>query len=358
MGDLRSLQYRRRIDQYFPALVVVCAVVVLLGGALVYTTHIDPETETRQQATAEWETNGELSHSATVVNGTTVFPTGTTLSDRSVYYTRIAPTLDIGLQYDFLAPGGEVTVDGESTLVLRSVDDNGNVLWRSDERLDSYDATLAPGESLETTVSVDVPELTDELASIENELGAAVGTTEIDVEHSITAETRIDGETRTHSNEYSVDIDPGSDVYAVETESTGSESHQLTEEAVTERTYGTLRRVSGPLLLVIGLLAGLGFGAGRYRGVFELTDAERKSLEFAESREALDDWISRARVGERSIAGEAIHTDTLGDLVDIAIDTDERVIEDPEQSRYYVFGDSQQYVYEPDAKIDVRRFGA
>jgi len=322
----------------------------------VYTTHVEPGTETQQETVAEWETNGEISHSAIVVNGTTVFPTGTTLADRSMYYTQISPDLEIDLQYGFVADGGELDVDGESTLVLRSVNEDGDELWRTDEQLDSFNATLEPGEGIERTVSVDVPELTAELERIEEELGAAIGTTEIDIEHDITAEATIDGQSETHSNTYFVGIDPGGDVHTVETETAGPETHQRTGTVVTERTHGTPRNVSGPLLILIGILGGIGLTVGRYRDVFALTDAERKNLEFAETRGELDDWISRARVNEWSTTDEYVRTDTLGDLVDVAIDTDERVIEDLEQSRYYVFSDAQRYVYEPDTDVDIRWF--
>ncbi len=356
MGDLRALKFRRLIDRYLPVLVVLCVAFVLLGGALVYTTHVEPGTETQQVTVAEWGTPGEVTHGATVVNGTTVFPTGTTLVDRSMYYTQIAPVLDIDIRYEFVADGGELDVDGESTLVLRSVDEDGDELWRTDEQLDSFSATLEPDEGVERTVSVDVPELAAEVERIEAELGAAVGTTEIDIEHEIAAEATIDGQSEPHTNTYSVGIEPGGDVYTVETEATGSETHQRPGTVVTERTYGTPRNVSGPLLILVGVLGAIGLGVGRYRDVFALTDAERKDLEFAESRKELDDWISRARVNEWSTTDEYVRTDTLEDLVDIAIDIDERVIEDLERSRYYVFGDAQRYVYEPDADVDIRRF--
>ena len=356
MGDLRGLKLRRLVDQYVPVLAVVCVVCTLAGGALVYTTHVDPGTETEQVVVDEWETNGELSHSATVRNGTTVFPTGTTLTDRSTYYTQVAPILDIELRYGFVAADGELDVDGESELVIRSVDDEGNELWRTDEQLDSFDATLEPNEDLEATASIDVPETNDEVADIEEELGATIGTIEVSVEHSVTAESSVGGETDFHEQAYVVAIDPGESSYTVETESTGTETHQRTEPVVTERTYGTLRNVSGPLLVILGLVGLSGLVFGRYRNAFELTDVERKNLEFAERREDLDQWISRARSQQWENDDEQIHAETLDDLVDIAIDTDERVIEDLEKRRYYVLDGERRYVYGPDPEIDIQRF--
>lgn len=356
MGDLGGVKLRRLVDRYVPVIAVVCMVCMLVGGALVYTTHIDPGTETEQVVVDEWETNGELSHSATVRNGTTVFPAGTTLTDRSTYYTRVTPVLDIELRYGFVAADGELDVEGQSALVIRSVDDEGNELWRTDEQLDSFDVTLEPNEDLETAASIDVPETSDAVAGIEEELGATVGTVEVGVEYSIAAESTVGGETELHDHTYSVTVDPAGSSYTVETESAGTEPHQRTEPVVTERTYGTLRNVSGPLLVVIGLLGLSGLVVGRYYTVFELTDTERKNLEFAERRETLDEWISRARSEDRANDDERLHAETLDDLVDIGIDTDERVIEDLEKRRYYVFDGQRRYVYQPDPEIDIQRF--
>ena len=108
--------------------------------------------------------------------------------------------------------------------------------------------------------------------------------------------------------------------------------------------------------MVIGLLGLSGLVVGRYYTVFELTDTERKNLEFAERRETLDEWISRARSEDRANDDERLHAETLDDLVDIGIDTDERVIEDLEKRRYYVFDGQRRYVYQPDPEIDIQRF--
>ncbi len=356
MGDMRELKLRRFIGRYVPILAAVCVGCMLAGGALVYTTHVEPGTETQQIVLDEWETNGELSHSATVRNGTTVFPTGTTLADRSAYYTQVTPTVDLELRYGFVAADGELDVDGESTLVIRSVDDEGNELWRTDEQLDSFEETLGPNEEFDTEVSVDVPETSDEIAGIEEELGATLGSVEVAVEHSIAAESSVGGETDVHDQTYLARIEPGGGSYTVETESTGEETHQRTGTVTVERTHGTLRNVSGPLLIIVGLLGLSGVAAGRHYDAFELTDAEKRNLEFADTRSELDEWISRARTEGQANGDERLRAETLEDLVDIAIDTDERVIEDVEKRLYYVLDGQHRYVYQPDPEIDIRRF--
>jgi len=52
---------------------------------------------------------------------------------------------------------------------------------------------------------------------------------------------------------------------------------------------------------------------------------------------SLDDWITVARIPEEGRDAAAIEVGTLEGLADIAIDTDRRVLEDPDRNLFVVF---------------------
>ena len=361
MGGRFELKLRMVADEYAIAVVAVLVALTLAGGGLIYTTHVDPGTETREEVVAEWETTGEYIHSATITNGTAVFPLGSTLSDRSVYYTRIAPILDTDFAYGFSGADGELDVEGETTLVIRSVDDGGGdgertEFWRQEERLDTFSGTVTPGETVTSTTSVNVSAVAAEIETIQSELGASPGTTEVRVRTAVSATGEIAGGSESYQLTHALTLEPGGGTYTVETPGPASETGQRTRSFTTEQTYGLPRRAGGPALLLVGLLGLAGFAAASYRDVFEVTDAERRSLNFADRREDLDDWISGGSVGGLTDDRAPVQVDTLDGLVDIAIDTDERVLEDVERRGYYVPDGDICYVYEPDPEIDITRF--
>jgi len=361
MGGRLELKLRIVADEYAVVIVALLVVLTLAGGGLIYTTYVAPGTETTEEVLAEWETTGEYTHSATVTNGTTVFPTGTTLSDRSVYYTRIAPILDTEFAYRFTGADGELDVEGETTLVIRSVNDGGEdgeptEFWRQEERLETFSGTVTTGEAVTSTTSVNVSAVAATVETIQSELGASPGTTEVQIRTAVSATGEIAGESESYQSSHALMLEPGGGTYTVESLGPAGETGQRTRSVTSERTHGLPRRAGGPALLLVGLFGLAGFSAASYRDVFEVAEAESRTLEFADRRDDLDDWISRGSVGGLADGREPVRTDTLDDLVDVAIDTDERVLEDVEHRGYYVPDGDICYVYEPDPEIDIDRF--
>ncbi|MDY6765217.1 MAG: DUF5305 family protein [Halobacteria archaeon] len=59
------------------------------------------------------------------------------------------------------------------------------------------------------------------------------------------------------------------------------------------------------------------------------------------------DWVSKGRVPSETMNGSSIEVDSLEDLVDVAIDTNNRVIEDTDRNKYVVINDEIVYTYSP-----------
>jgi hypothetical protein len=90
-------------------------------------------------------------------------------------------------------------------------------------------------------------------------------------------------------------------------------------------------------------------GTARWRGWLVVTDRERARNEFERARNDFDEWISTARIPDADDR-TPVPTDSLVDLVDIAIDSDRRVLEDGDQ--YAVLVDSEIYTYTAPPTVD------
>lgn len=345
MGAHWVLRARVLIADYAAVLAVALLVLGLFGSAVVYSTHVAAGTETEQEVVGVWESTGEFSHEASVTEQNRVFSTGTVLQDRSLYYTRLSPELDGEFTYRFEAPTGEVTADVETMLVLSATDDEE--LWRTEETLDSDSTTLSPGETATTTFTVNVTEIIAEIDAIEADLGASVGEIDPRIRTDVTVGGTAGGEAVSNQERYELSVSPGSSTYGVQNPGPQTARHEHVEPTSVERTYSPLRRAGGPLLLLLGL-----FGLGAltiawHRESLQVTEMDRRTLGFERERNEYDDWISRGSVSDAVDDRSMVHIDELEDLVDIAIDTDERVIEDIDSRRYYVLGESYCYEYMP-----------
>lgn len=354
MGDW-DLRGREFLDENFYLALGVAVVLVLLGGWLVFTTTVSPGTVTETRQVTTWEATGEYDHEAEVQEPNRVFPTGTVLRERSVYYTRITPELRGGFRFGYGATDGELEVDVETTLVVHAVGDEGEEFWRIERPLDSTSTSLSPGETATTEFGVNVSAVLQEIAAVESELGASPGQTRVEVQSLVRAQGTAAGEPVSHRRRYAMTVDPGEATYTTEGDEARTDSGQRVEEVTRPRSYGLGRQLLGPLLLVGGLAGVGGLVVGRRREYFEISEVERVRKDFAVRREEFDDWISRGTIPEAARDRPEIRIEDLEDIVDVAIDSETRVIEDVDDERYYALADGFCYTYEPPEILGLER---
>ena len=361
-GDVRL---RAALTDRFVAVVGLLLVLALVAGAFTYTTHVEPGTHVEERTVSSWESTAGYAHSATVSRENGVFSVGRTLSDRALYFDAITPTLDGELRYGYEATGGgELSVRSSSTLVVRAVgerDDEEVVYWRVSEPIGRpTTATVAPGETFTAPFSTNVSGLKSRVERIETELGGSPGTPEARVLTRVRISGEVNGQQVSRSREFAMTLTLDEEgTYRVLDGEETTRSANTTEQFTVENEYGPLRGVGAPVLLVLSLLGLGGLSAASYTGRLAVSEAERERLAFERAREEFDEWTTPVDV-ERP--DEPIRVHTLEGLVDLAIDTGERVLEDPLTERYYVLGEVA-YVYEapdpfeslgPDAQGDER----
>lgn len=94
-----------------------------------------------------------------------------------------------------------------------------------------------------------------------------------------------------------------------------------------------------PIAFAVSLLLLSGLFVAKRRGL-ALEERERAYLAYRDDREDLEEWITTMSLPEEIAA-------SLGDLVDFAIDTDSRVVYDPDRDLYVVVHEETHYGYRP-----------
>lgn len=333
------------------SVIIGVLVLALFGSVYVgYAAHTSVDTVTQERVVSTWSTSTEFDHGATVERDAIVFQEGVRLRNRTLYFTSLSPVLNG--TYSVRHGGSDpepASVRAELRLVLRSVGDEGTEYWRESETLiRANDSSLEPGEELGAGFSVNVTESMRRISEIEENLSASPGGTEMIVTAETAVQGEVGGEGYVDTRSESLRIEPGEGTYSVFVETEGERREDMTETV--ERTLEpSFAAAYGPFVAALISLAGiLSMVWGRRRGVFELPPEKVDSMRFERQRERLDEWISRGTVS--GDAGETeVRLDSLEGVVDVAIDSDRRVVETDDSGFVVLVGDVR-YVYEPNAE--------
>jgi hypothetical protein len=349
------IRVRKRLADLAPAIILGLLVVGALGGWVVYQTHANPGVETDQRTVASWSERGTDSYAAEVTEPNPLFREGQTLSGRPVYFTRISPELRGAYTYSYTASDtGSLDVTLNASLRLRSVGDD-ETLWSVTEPLHgTHVEDVSPDEQTTVETVLNISQVAAEVNRIQERLGASVGTTEIDLVFDVQVVGSVNGENVAKTHTRSLRINPEGSTYSVDPPEELDVSHDSTAVVESEQSYGPFRSYGPVVFVVLSALGLFGFVIASYKGWVRPSRFEQTRLEQSQQREKFDDWISTGVVPDRERTGTGIELDSLEDLVDVAIDTNERVIEDTGSGDFYVPGGDRYFVYSPDPVRGIR----
>jgi hypothetical protein len=348
------LRVRQALGNNLIFVLLVCLVAALLGGYLTYTTHVEPGVETEQFQESSWSSTAEFTHSAPVTGNTSVFSDGAVLRDRSTYFVDVMPVVNGSFEHTYRATeGGTLDIDSEQTVVLRSVGErDGTELeyWQMEEPVATGGASdVEPGETETFSFSLDVAGQMAAADDIEQELGGTPGSVELLVVSEFVISGVLNGESITDEYTYETRVSVEGNIYQFEETGSYEESGQQLAEREVEATYGPLRSTAGPVLAALGVLGGVAVVAGRHRGTLSVSQTEREWLAYRAMYRKYEEWISTGHVADTALPPSRVTLDSLDGLVDVAIDSNRRVIHDRGRSCHIVVVDETCYTYDPPA---------
>jgi len=344
------LRLRAVLNAQFALLLAVCLLAAAAGGALVYTVHVDPGTETQTRTVSSMTVETEYVHSAEVTEPNPVFDIGTVLDGRNTYFTRVAPVLDVAVETSYAAAAAsDVAVSYESVLVVRNVGGDGEtVYWQEREPLTTETVSgVAPGETAAASFALNSSAISATADQIESDLGASPGERETFVTTTVTVDGAINGEQTSYTRTVDMTLTHGGETYSVSEPGVQSDTVEQTEPVTVERRYGPLRSLGGPLLFLAGVAGAGGLLYARREVGLALSPAERAYLDYRDDRSEFAEWITEIRLPEPAHDRPEAEAATLRDLVDFAIDNDAGVVEDPRTGAYHAVTDEFVYTYVP-----------
>lgn len=253
---------------------------------------------------------GTVETSAVVTGDSSVFDRGETLTDRRVYLLEATPNLTLTGRVD--APAGATV--RQRLLVQYRVTRDDRVVW-TDSRV------LAAGTEPRVGTTVNVSRVRARARRIQEAFGAAA-TVGMGLRYVVDYETdRYEGRLNA-----TVPLTFTDRAYVVDGDLAAEE---------TRTTPVTVTRQRSPDYATVGLLAGVALlasaGAAVLLGRDDLPGLAADGEALQHQRYA--EWVSRGRLPVFA-ADQHVEMDSLADLVNLAIDSNERVVYDAEQNSY------------------------
>ncbi|WP_435102231.1 DUF5305 family protein [Halarchaeum sp. P4] len=309
------------------ALVLAVLAVAAFGAAGWTATH-PPTTDVTDRQNVQGASL-EFASNATVTENTSLYETGTVLTDPAVF-PRDAPVLRVTPRvHSANASFASVT---QSVSLVYTASRREETFWTHTVPLATRSADDA--KSLATPVTVDTERVREDLATYRSDVGDA-GTVSVAVRTNATY--RVGGYTGQLTG--SAPLTFGEDWYDA-----GASGDSRTHDTPYTRTVTVPSAHLVPPSALGG--AGVAFLLGAV-AVLAWYRAYRPSLAAVTEelhRHRYDEWISAGfvpSVGDEHVVDVA----TLEALVDVAIDTDSRVIYDPSTGRYTVLTEAARYRY-------------
>lgn len=312
--------------RFLAGALVVVGLLCFVGAGYVFVT---PTTQTLTEQTDRQTFSASVDESALVTRATPLYPQGDRIENRSVYFTGISPELTLAVNTSVPADQ-PVELRQQLSLELVGVRD-GQPFYSSERSVVDATQRVRDG-SASVRATVNVSEVAQDLAVLVEEVGDA-GQFQVRLRLNVTYST----DAYRGSLQSTAPFVISGNGYYVD----GSLSAERTESTTVTRE---ITRPPNPAeyggLAVLGLL--LVGVAGAVTRIEDRVDPEELRTRIAHDQHA--EWISRGQFPTNS-EKQYIPILTLEDLVDIAIDTNRRVIHDPQIDAYAVIDSSEIYYY-------------
>lgn len=306
----------------------IAAVVAFAGAGYAMA---NPPTEEITEEENQQTVTTDFYHKAVVTSNESLWENGTVLENRNFYPMGSADNLTLQIR---TSASNALRLDATHRVALvyySNVD--GSRIWDREQPVTPVMTTTEDG-SVVSTVTLDVPAILEQVESYNDKL-VGVGSTKVDLVLQVNYSTGL------YSGGYSstAELKLSKSGFQVNGELGSDRSHSTTATRTVERPLDTTT-VGGILLMAVLSTA----VAGGTRHLAETRDAQAIRDEI--DRKRCSEWISEGLI-RQPIGGQDVMMRSLSDLVNVGIDSKERVIHDPDRDLYAIMDSGMLYYYDP-----------
>ncbi|WP_330630746.1 DUF5305 family protein [Halocatena halophila] len=345
------------IDDYFFVFAAVLAILVAAGGWTTYSTVVDPGTHVEERTAASWSVDGGFDHRGRVVENSLIFQKNETRENRMFYITNSTPRLNTTYWFKLGGENGSADVHTRVSLVdfahyEQEAEESEEVIqrriWEERRLLDVKNDTLKPGERQNVSFKIDADALRKRTKRLHERHKSLYQISQIRTQVFVT--TTINGTVDSHpvnrQFNYTLPINSTMDYFVVSPTRSPVEQMSVTQQTTVPNQPGTAPQVGSIALLILSLVSLGGLCYGRWDDRFVVSESVRTELQNSKIQSEFEDWITIGTVPQDD-PQTTIEVDSLEGLVDVAFDTNRRVIEDESTGVYFVQDADIWYRYTP-----------
>lgn len=313
----------------------VCVIVGLLLFGMAGQVYSNPGvTQPSPEEVDSFDIDLSLSESAVVQNENPLYETGERIQ-KPVYFTNITPNLTLSVVVN---TNSDRNVSIDQRLVLsEEATRSGSELWSRERVLATNEETISDGRS-QTNITLDINNFARSQQNI-SQIISSVSSINTQFNLETTYETEpVDG--RSYSGQLAFSFSPESTANAYWLSGSRSDSDSETRLSQPDpiQQPPNYRRT---LMFVLGGIGMIVLGGGL---VVKSRELDPHELQIEVYNQQYTEWISE---GELVVDPDRqyVYVNSLGDLVDIGIDADKRVIHDTDLKAYVVVDDDLIYYF-------------
>lgn len=304
-------------------LLVVGVLALLATGWVV----ANPPTSTTTEEVNEESVSTEATTSAVVVEDG-LWEEGTVLEGSSVYLYDSTPEVTVTPQTT--VPSDDASVVHE-VWIVHEADRDGSTFWDERNLLDRSAVAVEDGVA-SSEITFEIDDVRDRRAELDDRL-VGVGSIETELEIVVEYDTGRYSDEQTLTSQ----IELAEQAYWFEEDDLSDTTPHSETATIDVQESPNPVTIGGLLLLAVLAIGSATFVRGR--GPIDVESARR-----AVHEQRYDSWISEGSI-PMWVGDYHVELDTLEDVVDVAIDTNERVVHDRQRSLFAVVNGAVVYYY-------------
>ncbi|QCJ45983.1 DUF5305 family protein [Haloprofundus sp. MHR1] len=320
---------------------IALTLISILGAGITFTSPPTTEvTTTTDRQTIETAINSR----ATIEHDSALYSQGETLSNMPVYPRSSAPTVIVSAVTNS-SSGAPVQGTQRISLVYEAETSSGETFWKQTQRLQKTNVAT-PSQRVVSSAPVNISAVDQRVAQLESEIrdaGRVYVYLQVDSQYSTdTYEGLL-------SDRGEIVIRDGS--YEIEHISMQNE-HRTTENQIqplSSKVFSLSLPILGlvvvPHTTLVFVLVALSGAVGSVATVVYADDCDPERERAALHKARYAEWISAGTLPQ-NLTHQAVQIETLEDLVDVAIDSEKRIVYDVSQSRYAILDGEIVYIYQ------------
>lgn len=345
-----KLRYRYTANIWYTYILLALIIVSIVSLGWAYEINFNPEVEQQEELVGLWSESTDLEHKVEIKKDSMPFKQGSVVENRPIYYTSLSEDLEGEYTYSYTANNGSVDIKTDVYMELKGVKVRDqqvvDTYWNVIKPLGSQTSeNINPSDTHKVDFDINVPSTQEELSKIQDQLNSTKGELNI----SVITVSKINGQVNGNdvSNRYTTNMSIVADenTYEVVSVNTLNKEHRIKEERQVVTDPPLVQSVISVLLSVIFVLITVGFVLSKRLGYLKLSDKEREKMEIHRSKEQFSEWITSGEFPSDKEYEQTVLVNDLEGLVDVAIDTNKRVIEDEQLEVSTVLDDEYVYIY-------------